>query len=230
MNIKKIILYTLLVFYSNAYTQEFEKGKELFNANCAACHNMERKMTGPALKDIAGKMGREWLQKWIPNSKKLIESGDAEAVRVYAEYNQMAMPSYEYLKKEELSSIIDYLEGYNKNKTEAVAAAVQIAAPSVGTTPLQKESIPTYLIVILTLTGLVIIIIILALAKAFLIIGNSFETEKRINSQLMKKLGTSDQEVLKEMNQIVEDEVLQRVNKKIKVIKKKIDDDLKNLK
>lgn len=228
---KKIILYTLLVFYSNVYTQEFEKGKELFNANCAACHNMERKMTGPALKDIAGKMGREWLEKWIPNSKKLIESGDAEAVRVYAEYNQMAMPSYEYLKKEELSSIIDYLEGYNKNKTEAAAAAAAVVVPPpVGTTLLQKESIPTYLIVILILTGLVIVIIILSLAKAFLIIGNSFATEKRINSQLMKILGKNNKEVVKEIDEILENEVLQRVNKKIKVIKKKIDDDLKDLK
>ena len=25
------------------------KGKELFNSNCAACHNLDRKMTGPAL-------------------------------------------------------------------------------------------------------------------------------------------------------------------------------------
>jgi cytochrome c2 len=30
-------------------------GKELFNANCAACHKLDAKATGPALEGIAGK-------------------------------------------------------------------------------------------------------------------------------------------------------------------------------
>ena len=31
------------------------KGKELFNANCAACHKLDAKSTGPALRGVAGK-------------------------------------------------------------------------------------------------------------------------------------------------------------------------------
>ncbi len=29
------------------------KGKELFNANCAACHKLDAKSTGPALRGVA---------------------------------------------------------------------------------------------------------------------------------------------------------------------------------
>lgn len=226
---KKSILCVLFIVCANTYAQDFDKGKELFNTNCAACHNMEKKMTGPALKDIAGKMGREWLEKWIPNSKKLIESGDAEAVRVYAEYNQAAMPSYEYLKKEELSSIIDYLEGYNKKKTEA-AAAVQVKTTTTTGVAVahQSESVPTYIIIILSLVVVIGIVIILVIAKAFSIIGESFKTEKKINSQLMKKLGTTENEVTKEIDEILESEITYRVSQKIKTIKKEIDIKLKD--
>jgi cytochrome c2 len=31
------------------------KGKELFNSNCAACHNLDKKMTGPALRGVSGR-------------------------------------------------------------------------------------------------------------------------------------------------------------------------------
>ena len=44
------------------------KGKELFNANCAACHKLDAKATGPMLRGIAAKYDKAWLYKWIRNS------------------------------------------------------------------------------------------------------------------------------------------------------------------
>ena len=58
-------------------------GKALFNANCAACHNLDRKMTGPALRGVSAKYDKEWLYKWIKNSSALIKSGDAKAIAIY---------------------------------------------------------------------------------------------------------------------------------------------------
>ena len=68
-----------------AATGDPVKGKELFNSNCAACHKMDAKMTGPALRGIASRLDKEWLYKWIRNSSDMIKSGDAEAVRVSKE-------------------------------------------------------------------------------------------------------------------------------------------------
>src|SRR5210317_2428512 len=54
------------------------KGKQLFNQNCAACHALNRKMTGPALAGVYDKYegDLEWLSKWIRNNQSLIKAGD----------------------------------------------------------------------------------------------------------------------------------------------------------
>ena len=50
------------------------KGKQLFNQNCAACHALNRKMTGPALANVETRLAedegldKEWLYTWIKNS------------------------------------------------------------------------------------------------------------------------------------------------------------------
>ena len=54
-------------------------GKALFNAQCAACHKLDAKMTGPALRGVGTKYEKEWLYKWIRNSAELIKSGDERA-------------------------------------------------------------------------------------------------------------------------------------------------------
>ena len=43
--------------------QEFDvqAGKKLFNANCAACHKLNKKAVGPALRGVSAKYDREWL-------------------------------------------------------------------------------------------------------------------------------------------------------------------------
>jgi mono/diheme cytochrome c family protein len=85
-------------------------GKALFNANCAACHKLDAKMTGPALRGVTARHSREWLQKWIPNSKALIASGDAEAVKIYNEYNKVAMNQFPQLSVVDVDNIIAYTD------------------------------------------------------------------------------------------------------------------------
>ena len=59
------------------------KGKEIFNTNCAACHKLDAKATGPALRGVGAKYDKAWLYKWVKNSGDLIKSGDAQAVKVF---------------------------------------------------------------------------------------------------------------------------------------------------
>jgi mono/diheme cytochrome c family protein len=84
------------------------KGKELFNSNCAACHKLDAKMTGPALRGISSRLTNEWLYKWIRNSQDLIKSGDAEAVRVSKEYNGAVMNAFPQLTNSDIDNIIAY--------------------------------------------------------------------------------------------------------------------------
>jgi mono/diheme cytochrome c family protein len=96
------------------------KGKELFNANCAACHKLDAKMTGPALRGVSAKYEKEWLYKWIHNSSDLIKSGDAAAVKIYEEYNKVAMTNFPQLSTADIDNIIAYTD---EKKAEPVVAS-----------------------------------------------------------------------------------------------------------
>lgn len=83
-------------------------GKALFNTNCAACHKLDAKATGPALRGVANKYDMAWLYKWINNSSALIASGDAKAVKVFEENNKSVMTAFPQLSTTDIDNIIAY--------------------------------------------------------------------------------------------------------------------------
>jgi len=109
-------------------------GKELFNANCAACHKLDAKATGPALRGVADKYEMSWLYKWIKNSSDLIKSGDSKAVKIYEEYNKSVMTAFPQLSEGDIDNIIAYT---STPKEEAPAASA--AAPGAEGAVAQSE-------------------------------------------------------------------------------------------
>jgi mono/diheme cytochrome c family protein len=105
-------------------TADAVKGKELFNANCAACHKLDAKATGPALRGVANKYDMPWLYKWIKNSSDLIKSGDPKAVKVFEENNKSVMSAFPQLSDGDIDNIIAYT---SEVKVEPVAAKVESA-------------------------------------------------------------------------------------------------------
>ncbi len=97
------------------------KGKELFNSNCAACHKLDAKSTGPALRNVAEKHDRKWLYKWINNSSEMIKSGDAEAVKLFKENDGKVMTAFPQLAEADIDNILAY--------TSEVAPAAPAPAP-----------------------------------------------------------------------------------------------------
>ena len=107
------------------------KGKELFNANCAACHKLDAKSTGPALRDVASRREKAWLYKWIHNSSDLIKSGDADAVKVFEENNKVPMTPFPQLSEGDIDNIIAYTSE-PKAEVAATPAGVSVAAGTVS--------------------------------------------------------------------------------------------------
>ncbi|MCM8568776.1 c-type cytochrome [Gramella jeungdoensis] len=99
-------------------------GKELFNSLCAACHKPYSESIGPALHGVTDRRDMEWIQSWISNSAAMISSGDQEAVAIYEEYNQTAMPAFPQLSNEDIGNILAYVE---QPKPEPKAAATGAA-------------------------------------------------------------------------------------------------------
>ena len=118
---------TEAVAESNASGGDAVKGKQLFNQNCAACHALDRKMTGPALRNVEARLAedegldREWLNAWIKNSPGMIASGDPYALKIYAEYNQAAMTAFPTLSDQDIDDILAYTA--EPPKTAVVATA-----------------------------------------------------------------------------------------------------------
>jgi len=136
-NILSLCLIFLLAFATSLSAQEGDpvKGKSLFNANCAACHQLDKKMTGPALRNIEQKitaegLDRAWIYDWVHNSAGLIKSGDAYANKIYNEFGGAAMSPFPQLSNEDIDNILAY------------TAEVQEAAPAAAATTGAATSAP----------------------------------------------------------------------------------------
>ncbi|OIQ21754.1 MAG: cytochrome C [Flavobacterium sp. MedPE-SWcel] len=84
------------------------KGKELFNSLCAACHKLDAKATGPALRGVADKHDKAWLYSWVRNSSEMIKSGDATAVKLFEENNKSVMTAFPQLSDKDIDDILAY--------------------------------------------------------------------------------------------------------------------------
>jgi cytochrome c551/c552 len=109
--------FIILLTFSNSLTAQDgnpANGKTLFNTNCAACHLLDKKMTGPPLRNIEARLAdeqgldRTWMATWIRNSAGVIKSGDAYANKIFNEYNQTAMTPFPSLSDQDISDILAY--------------------------------------------------------------------------------------------------------------------------
>ena len=181
----KLLLAFAFVFTFSSFAQESDpvKGKALFNSNCAACHKLDKKMTGPALRNVENRLledeglDREWLYKWIRNSSSLIKSGDAYANKIYAEYNGAAMTAYPQLSDDDLNNILAYTA---QEKPVPVVKAVEASPTGVN----NSNGIPNEIIL-----GVFAFMFLLLAAGLFVVNKTlrSFATQNNIKLPTKKK-------------------------------------------
>ncbi|NUY81584.1 c-type cytochrome [Flavobacterium sp. MAH-1] len=102
------------------------KGKALFNTNCAACHKLDAKSTGPALRGVAEKHQMSWIYDWVHNSSAMIKAGDAAAVKLFEENNKSVMTAFPQLSTADIDNIIAYT---SQPKAEPAVGAAGTAGP-----------------------------------------------------------------------------------------------------
>ncbi|MBE8720064.1 cytochrome c3 family protein [Sphingobacterium pedocola] len=119
-----LVLLFAVTMTSNA--QDVKEGAALFKANCTTCHKIDKKVTGPALAGMSERHSEEWLVSWIKNSKAMVDAGDPAAVKIYEEYNKMAMTAFTHLSDDQIKNIIAYV-GDEEAKLAAKAAEPQVA-------------------------------------------------------------------------------------------------------
>lgn len=141
-----------LIFSSFVGAQEpdVQMGKSLFNANCAACHKLNKRAVGPALAGVSEKYDKEWLYAWIKNSMAMVKAGDPQAVAIYEEYNKSVMTAFPQLSNEDIDNILAYTD-YTP-PAPAVPAAVATTASGGG-----DDTSSTLILGVLVLVLLVLI-------------------------------------------------------------------------
>ncbi len=126
-----LILSFCFSFVVAAQEPDVQKGKALFNANCAACHKLNKRAVGPALAGVSAKYDKEWLYSWIKNSTAMVKAGDAQAVAIFEEYNGSVMTSFPQLSNEDIDNILAYTD-YTPPAPVAVAQPAATAAQVEG--------------------------------------------------------------------------------------------------
>lgn len=132
-----LLLVFLLTFSTNIHSQEesadsggdVAAGEALFKSNCAACHKMDAKAVGPALRGVADKFERQWLHDWIRNSQAMVAAGDPLAVKLFEENNKMIMTPFPALSDADIDNILAYT---SKPKSQPVASAAGVDGVAAG--------------------------------------------------------------------------------------------------
>ena len=160
--IKRIFLVALLLpSLSISQEADIQAGKSLFNANCAACHQLNRKAVGPALSGVTEKYDREWLYKWIKNGTQMIKDGDPQAVAIWEEYNRAVMTNYPQFSNEQIDNILAYTDYTPPPPAVTVAASAQTVS--------QGSDVSVNVILAVTIVIFTILIVMLFLVQRTLI-------------------------------------------------------------
>ena len=114
-----LIITLMTAQFNTAWAQV--PGEELYQTMCAACHTIGGgRLVGPDLENVHNKRSQEWLEKFIPAARSMIDSGDAEAVAVFEEYNKMPMPDFP-VSNEQVNQIVAYIKSRSSVAAESTA-------------------------------------------------------------------------------------------------------------
>ncbi len=118
-------------------------GEQTFQMACAACHSIGGgRLVGPDLAGIHDKRSQTWLEQFVKSPKSLIDSGDADAVAIFEEYNQLVMPDA-FITDEQITEVLAYLKVASSGLAASggESAAASAAIESVELTPTSEEEI-----------------------------------------------------------------------------------------
>ena len=118
------LIILLFAVSASVSAQNVEEGEKLYKANCTACHQIDNKLIGPALRGVSDKYSEEWLIKWIKNSAEMIAAGDPDAIAIWEEYNKSPMTAFPYFSDDDVKNILAYIE--QAPEKQAVVATTSV--------------------------------------------------------------------------------------------------------
>ncbi len=86
-------------------------GEKLFMKKCKQCHKTtEQVLIGPGLKDVTKRRSIEWIEKWLIDPKKVLDSNDPIAQELKKNFKRVMPKIPEMSTDENRKDIIEYLK------------------------------------------------------------------------------------------------------------------------
>ncbi|MCF6280068.1 MAG: c-type cytochrome [Flavobacteriaceae bacterium] len=148
-------------------------GKKLFNANCAACHKLDKNVIGPKLGGMTEVRENAWLKAWIIDNAAL-QKTDADA-REAAKFSPTSMMAFPQFSDQELDDILEYTANPPQKK-----AVVTLTGSEGATTPVKKNNTLLYIL------GAIMLVMLL-------MIFNLYRTITEMKDDLPKRASFSEQ-------------------------------------
>ncbi len=94
-----------------------QDGEQLFQ-QCKACHSIgQGKLLGPDLLDVSNRRDASWLKSFIKSSQTMVKNGDAQALAIVEEFNNLVMIDYN-LPDADINAIIKYIDSFSTSDSE----------------------------------------------------------------------------------------------------------------
>lgn len=138
-----------------------EEGKAIFSARCASCHNINKDLTGPALKGIDERRSMDWIISFVKSSQSLVKGGDKEAVAVFEKFNRIPMPDHPDLTDDNIKNVVAYIKSESSSTTTAAAPFAKPAKLRPEYTPLSSNDYG-FFIGFLSVVGLLMLSLLMA--------------------------------------------------------------------
>lgn len=86
-----------------------------FRTNCMSCHTIGGgRLTGPDLKNVAGRTEKGWLLKFMADPRATIESGDRYALQLKDEARGVVMPTFPGMTPQRIQALLDLIDAESK--------------------------------------------------------------------------------------------------------------------
>jgi len=89
-------------------------GYTLFQANCASCHQVTKRLVGPALAEVEERgpwSDRKQLYAWIHNPARYMKS-EPYTAGLFKEYGGIMMQAFPNLSEKDIDAILDYIKSF----------------------------------------------------------------------------------------------------------------------
>jgi protein SCO1/2 len=110
---------------SEAKNTQFDHGRYLFAARCAACHTIGHgDKIGPDLAGVSKAREHTWLARMVATPDKLLEEKDPIAMGLFQRYRQVRMPNLR-LTDSEVEALLGFLEQHAATQTSPAVHATE---------------------------------------------------------------------------------------------------------